>query len=172
MCIITYYQDQLIPNQYGLHIFQNVLVFSVYASKTNTTYHHTTTLLCYHQSYFTCIFKLDPYCSLPPTIHPFIAHHILNASIAPLPHPSPTHKTKVSSCNICVVVVSGASLNTDIGPDSEAQIAPQHDDYDGKDYDHEGHQESDHHTDITEKSEKLATSNGHKNGVEKTNTPV
>lgn len=89
-----------------------------------------------------------------------------------LPSPLHPHQNKVSSCNICVVVVSGASLNTDIGPDSEAQIAPQHDDYDGKDYDHEGHQESDHHTDITEKSEKLAHSNGQKNGVEKTNTPV
>lgn len=84
------------------------------------------------------------------------------------------HQPNVSSCNICVVVVSGASLNTDIGPDSEAQIAPHHDDYDGKDYDHEGHEESDHHTDINEKSEKLATNgnNGQKNGVEKTNTPV
>lgn len=64
-----------------------------------------------------------------------------------------------------VVVVSGASLNTDIGPDSEAQIAPQHGDYD-KEYDHEqDHLEQS--ADIKEKH------NGHNGaGDVKTNTPV
>ena len=73
------------------------------------------------------------------------------------------------------VVVTGASINTDIGPDSEAQIAPQNDDYDGKEYEHEQH-EHDHQdqTEINEKSEKLKNGqhNGNSGGDKKTNTPV
>lgn len=68
---------------------------------------------------------------------------------------------------------AGASVNTDIGPDSEAQIAPQHDDYDEKEYDHETG--DDRHpadpAEHTEKNEKIQT--GQRNGNEqKTNTPV
>lgn len=65
---------------------------------------------------------------------------------------------------------TGNSTNTDIGPDSEAQIAPQHDDYDEKQYDHET---GDHpvQTEHTEKNEKIQS--GQRNGNDaKTNTPV
>ncbi|XP_055298603.1 fasciclin-3 isoform X2 [Sitodiplosis mosellana] len=72
---------------------------------------------------------------------------------------------------------SGASVNTDIGPDSEAQIAPHHDDYEDKEYDHETderHAETQH----TEKNEKTQQQQAQqqpqqRNGNEqKTNTPV
>ncbi|KAJ6633129.1 Fasciclin-3, partial [Pseudolycoriella hygida] len=60
---------------------------------------------------------------------------------------------------------AGASLNTDIGPDSEAQIAPNHGSYE-KDYDHE-QDHMDQPADIKEKH------NGHNGaGDIKTNTPV
>lgn len=67
---------------------------------------------------------------------------------------------------------AGGSANTDIGPDSEAQIAPQHDDYDEKEYDHET--VDDRHpvqTEHAEKNEKIQS--GQRNGNDaKTNTPV
>lgn len=70
-----------------------------------------------------------------------------------------------------VVVVTGASVNTDIGPDSEAQIAPQQDDYDEKEYDQEPEQDHTEQTEINEKNEK--NKNGQRIGTEvKTNTPV
>lgn len=73
-------------------------------------------------------------------------------------------------------------MNTDIGPDSEAQIAPHHDDYEEKEYDHETderHAETQH----TEKNEKIQSQQPiqppqqqqqqQRNGNEqKTNTPV
>lgn len=79
---------------------------------------------------------------------------------------------------LVLVIVAGASLNTDIGPDSEAQIAPQHDDdYEAKDYDNEHEAVK---TDIKAKHpgvvEKQQPTNGQQNGNnggdKKTNTPV
>lgn len=72
------------------------------------------------------------------------------------------------------VVLAGASLNTDIGPDSEAQIAPQHDDYDADEQDHHHNADDDDAVASTTVNEKHAT-NGNGNGhgkQEKTNTPV
>lgn len=69
---------------------------------------------------------------------------------------------------------TGASINTDIGPDSEAQIAPHHDDYDEKEYDHdtdERHGETEHTETKNEKIQQQPPQ--HRNGNEqKTNTPV
>lgn len=68
-------------------------------------------------------------------------------------------------------------MNTDIGPDSEAQIAGHNDDYDAKDY-HEHEIEHPEKADITAKSEKPQQQqqqqqhNGQQNGEKKTNTPV
>lgn len=57
-------------------------------------------------------------------------------------------------------------MNTDIGPDSEAQITPHHDDYDEKEYDHDT-EDTQQHTEKNEKNQQ------HRNGNEpKTNTPV
>lgn len=93
------------------------------------------------------------------------------------------------------VVVLGATLNTDIGPDSEAQINPQHnDDFDGRDFNNgEEHIDTTHQTeeptppvtdkldsqkkaDLKNNGSKAATAtngNGHTNTAEtKTNTSV
>lgn len=93
------------------------------------------------------------------------------------------------------VVVLGATLNTDIGPDSEAQINPQHnDDFDGRDFNNgEEHIDTTHQTeeptppvtdkldsqkkaDLKNNGSKAATAtngNGHSNNAEtKTNTSV
>lgn len=72
---------------------------------------------------------------------------------------------------VCCLFVTGASVNTDINPDSEAQIAPQQDDYDEKEYDQDAEQDHAEQTEINEKNEK--NKNGQRNGGDaKTNTPV
>lgn len=66
---------------------------------------------------------------------------------------------------------TGSSTNTDIGPDSEAQITPHHDDYDEKEYDHdteERHVDAQH----TEKNEKNQQQQQRNGNEQKTNTPV
>lgn len=74
---------------------------------------------------------------------------------------------------VYVVFVTGASANTDIGPDSEAQIAPQHDDYDDKEYDHDPEPDQRHEQQITVQQKNEKNQNGQRNGNEaKTNTPV
>lgn len=78
---------------------------------------------------------------------------------------------------LVLVIVAGASLNTDIGPDSEAQIAPHHDDdYEARDYDNEHEAVK---TDIKAKHPAVVEkqTNGQQNGNngggdKKTNTPV
>ncbi|XP_031629264.1 fasciclin-3 isoform X2 [Contarinia nasturtii] len=69
---------------------------------------------------------------------------------------------------------SGASVNTDIGPDSEAQIAPHHDDYEDKEYDHETderHAET-QHTEKNEKTQPQQQQQQRNGNEQKTNTPV
>lgn len=77
---------------------------------------------------------------------------------------------KFHNQKLCVIF-AGSSVNTDIGPDSEAQIAPHHDDYEEKEYDHETderHAETQH----TEKNEKTQPQQQRNGNEQKTNTPV
>lgn len=67
------------------------------------------------------------------------------------------------------VIFAGASINTDIGPDSEAQIAPHHDDYDEKQYDHDT---EDQHTEKNEKLQQQQQKQQRNGNEQKTNTPV
>lgn len=75
------------------------------------------------------------------------------------------------------VVVTGATLNTDIGPDSEAQINPQHnDDFDGRDFNNgEEHIDTTHQTEeptppVTDKLEAQKKADLKNNGSKTTTT--
>lgn len=77
---------------------------------------------------------------------------------------------------LVLVIVAGASLNTDIGPDSEAQIAPHHDDdYEAKDYDEHEPEKADiksKHPVVEKQQQTNGQQNGNNGGDKKTNTSV
>lgn len=100
----------------------------------------------------------------------FVSHS--NLKTHSLTHTPLIHQFHNKYC----VIFAGASVKTDTGPDSEAHIAPHHDDYEDKEYDHdtdERHAETQHTVKNEKAQQQQQQPQQQRNGNDqKTNTPV